>query len=104
MKGQKIRFCLRCGRSESEHTRPAHWQAAIGACANFDAPTAAALVRRLQVMAVEALSHEGRPIRSRLDAQTLIAAAELLQTHPAHEPPRLAPGTPPPVDTRPLEG
>jgi hypothetical protein len=38
-----------------------------------------AIIRRLFMMAVEALSHDGRPIRSRRDAQVLIAAALLLQ-------------------------
>ena len=91
MSGHKVRFCLRCGRAESEHARSAAWQAAIASCADFEAPTPAALIRRLHLMAVEALSHVGRPPRSRRDAQTLIAAAELLETHPAHEPPRVAP-------------
>jgi len=50
------------------------------------APAPAVLAQRLYVMAVDALSHKGRPPRSRRDAQLLIAAARLIATHPAYAP------------------
>ena len=69
-----IGFCLACGL-----TAPFHQPGAR--CATFVAPTRAALVHRLRVMAVDALSSNGRPPRSRVEAQVLIAAARLLE-HP----------------------
>lgn len=70
-----MNFCLECCQSEAAHSRDD-----IGTCEAFQLPTREALIRRLRVMAVEALSHDGRPIRSRRDAQVLMAVANLLDT------------------------
>jgi hypothetical protein len=65
-------MCLQCGQAFAAHQRDD-----MGTCPAFEAPTRARLIRRLRVMAVDALSHDGRPPRSRLDAQVLRAAAQL---------------------------
>lgn len=73
----RIRFCLTCCQSEAAHLRDD-----IGTCEAFLEPTRAAITRRLYVMAVDALSSAGRPIRSRPDAQVLMAAAHFLAEDP----------------------
>lgn len=71
-------MCLTCAQSEAAHTRDD-----IGTCAAFQPMEGAPLILRLRVMACEALSSNGRPPRSRHDAQVLLAAARLLEERDA---------------------
>jgi hypothetical protein len=72
--GPSVRMCLDCAQSEAAHARDD-----MGTCGTFQPIEGEPLIRRLRVMACEALSSEGRALRSRKDAQVLLAAARLLE-------------------------
>jgi hypothetical protein len=72
-----IRMCLDCAQSEAAHARDD-----MGTCGAFQPIEGEPLIRRLRVMAAEAMSSPGRAHWSRRDGQVLLAAARLLEERP----------------------